>query len=396
LDILTYNSFQHKIFKINEIQLVMEEKKEIPLSSQDITNLEIERVVNVLKSPTISRGPELKEFEERIASYVGVPYSIAVNSGTSALHLAVKALGLKKGDEVITTPLSFIASTSCLMMEGVTPVFSDVDTQTGNINPDFIEEKITPKTKAILAVDYFGYPCDMDEIMKIAKKHNLYVIEDSCEAIGSEYNGERVGKKADIATFAFFPNKQITTGEGGMIVTSNEKLAKLCRSLRHHGSADHGWSIIERVGYNYWINELNCALGCAQMQRIDEILEKREKVASMYMDKLTGIPGIRLPPKFSNIKISWYIFFVHVNAKIRDDLIEYLKERGISSRAYFPCIHTQPFYKEHFGFRGGEFPNAEEFSKKTLALPFYSNLKEEDIDYIVKNLKEGLEFFSKK
>lgn len=374
----------------------MEEKKDLPLSSQDITDLEIDRVIKVLRSSTISRGPELKEFEEKIASYIGVPHAIAVNSGTSALHLAVKALGLKQGDEVITTPLSFIASTSCLMMEGVKPVFSDVDSQTGNLNPDLIEEKITPKTKAILAVDYFGYPCDMDKINEIAKKHNLYVIEDSCEAIGSEYKGERVGKKADIATFAFFPNKQITTGEGGMIITSNENLAKLCRSLRHHGSADHGWSIIERVGYNYWINELNCALGCAQMQRIDEILKKREKVAEMYANKLKDLSEIRLPPKVSHIKVSWYIFFIQVDKKIRDDLIEYLKEKGIASRAYFPCIHTQPFYKEKFGFKGGEFPSAEEFSEKTIALPFYTNLKEEDIDYVVKNLKEGLEFLSKK
>lgn len=371
-------------------------KKNIPLSSQDITDLEIERVVNVLKSPILSRGPELKEFEERVASYIDVPYAIAVNSGTSALHLAVKALGLKEGDEVITTPLSFIASTSCLMMERVTPVFSDVDLETGNLDPAQIEEKITSKTKAILVVDYFGYPCDMDKIMEIAKKHNLYVIEDSCEAIGTEYKGERVGKKADIATFAFFPNKQITTGEGGMIVTSNKKIAKLCRSMRHHGSADNGWAINERIGYNYWINELSCALGCVQMQRIDEILKKREKVANTYIDKLKDMPGIRLPPKLPDMKVSWYIFFIQVDQKIRDDLIKYLQERGVSSREYFPCIHTQPFYKEKFGFTGGEFPNAEKFSKETIALPFYSNLKEEDINYVVKNLKEGLNYLKEK
>src|SRR3989339_27560 len=365
-------------------------KRNIPLSSQDITDLEIERVVGVLKSPIISRGPELKEFEERIANYINVPYAIAVNSGTSALHLAVKALGLTEGDEVITTRLSFIASTSCLMMERVTPVFSDVDSETGNLDPTKIEAKITPKTKAILTVDYFGYPCDMDKIMEIAKKHNLYVIEDSCEAIGSEYKGERVGKKANIATFAFFPNKQITTGEGGMIVTSDEKIAKLCKSLRHHGSADYGWAIHERIGYNYWINELSCALGCAQMQRIDEILSKREKIANEYIQKLKGIKGIRLPPKFPDIKISWYIFFIQVDQKIRDNLIKYLEGKGISSRAYFPCIHTHPVFKEKFGFPGGEFPNAEKFSKRTIALPFYSNLKEEEIDYIVENLKEGL------
>jgi perosamine synthetase len=372
----------------------MGEIRAIPLSSQDITNLEIERVVSVLKSPILSRGPQLKEFEERIASYVGVPYAIAVNSGTSALHLAVKSLGLKEGDEVITTPLSFIASTSCLMMERVTPVYSDVDPETGNLDPSKIEEKITPKTKAILVVDYFGYPCDMDRITEIAKKHNLFVIEDSCEAIGAEYKGERVGRKADVATFAFFPNKQITTGEGGMIITSNEKIAKLCQSLRHHGSADYGWSIIERVGYNYWINELNCALGCTQMQRIDEILLKRQSVAEMYKDKLKGITGVRLPPELPDINVSWYIFFIQVDQRIRNDLIKYLKEKGISSREYFPCIHTQPFYKEEFGFTGGEFPNAEKFSSETIALPFYTNLKEEDIDYVVKNLKEGLEYLN--
>ncbi len=356
--------------------------KVIPLSSPDITYKERRIIEEVLEGSCLSMGPKLEEFEKKIANYIGVKYAVAVNSGTSALHLSIRSLGIKEGDEVITTPFSFIASANCILFEKAKPVFVDIDKDTLCIDASKIEEKITKRTKAIIPVHIFGHPCKMDEIMRIAKKHNLKVIEDACEAIGAEYKGKKVGSFGDISTFAFYPNKQITTGEGGMILTNNKKIAELSRSMRNQGRDKKNRHSI--LGYNYRMDELSAALGVAQMERIEEILAKREKVAKTYNQKIQGLYIS------SDVKMSWFIYLIKLDEifsrKDRDKVIKELKERGIGCNNYFPPIHLEPLY----GYKRGEFPITERVSDLTIALPFYNNLKKEDIDYVCKNLKEIL------
>jgi len=363
----------------------------IPLSSPDITSLEKEKVLEVLDTPFLSQGPKVEEFEKKVSRYINTPYGIAVNSGTSALHLIVRSLGLKEGDEVITTPFSFIASSNCLLMENVKPVFVDIDPKTYDIDPSLIEEKINSKTKAILVVHIFGHPAEMDQIYEIAKKHNLDVIEDACEAIGAKYKGELVGKKSSASVFAFYPNKQVTTGEGGIILTSNKKISDLCQSMRNQGrNIGGGWFSYERLGYNYRLDEMSAALGVAQIDRIEEVLQKRQKVADLYNKKLKDIKGITMPYVSPNVEMSWFCYVIKVDKKIRDEVIKYLQDSEIGCRPYFPTIHLEPFYVEKFGFKEGDFPIAEEASKQTIAIPFYNNLTEEKIEIVVEKLKEAL------
>ncbi len=368
---------------------------EVPLAKPDITQREINAVVDVLKTPNLSLGPKLKEFEEKLKEFAGVKYAVAVNSGTSALHLIVKSLGIKDNDEVITTPFSFIASSNCILFERAKPVFVDIEDDTYNINPDLIEEKITEKTKAILAVDVFGHPADWDKLEKIAKKHDLFLIEDSAESLGSEYKGKRCGSFGDAGIFAFYPNKQITTGEGGVILTDNEKIYKLSRSMRNQGRGeDESWLEHVRLGYNFRISDINCALGLAQMGRIDEILNRRRIVYDMYKFYLKDIEEIILPEEHGNVKVSWFVFVIRLKDRFtrenRDNLIHFLKEKGIESKNYFSPIHLQKFYRELFGYKRGDFPVTEKISDRTLALPFFTSLTEEEINYVKDKLKEGI------
>ena len=368
---------------------------QVPLSRPDITEKEIESVNEVLKTPYLSIGPKIVEFEKKIADYVGAKYAIAVNSGTSALHLIIRALGIKEGDEVITTPFSFISSANCVLFERAKPVFVDIDPKTLNIDSKQIEEKIGDKTKAILAVDVFGQPAEWDKLQRIAKKYNLKLIEDSAEATGAEYKGVKAGSFGDAGVFAFYPNKQITTGEGGVIVTNNEKMAKLCRSMRNQGRGEgDDWLQHERLGYNYRISDINCALGIAQLERLDEILEKRETVAQMYNERLKDMEGAKIPYVAPQVKMSWFVYVMQLDDNYtkedRNGILQKLKEKGIGCSNYFPPIHLQPFYREIFGYREGDFPVTEKVSKSTIALPFYNNLTEEQIDYVYQNLKEIL------
>jgi len=368
---------------------VIKLKRQIALAKPDITDKEIEYVNQVLRSGILSIGPKIEEFESMIAGYVGVKHAVAVNSGTSALHLIIKSLGIKEGDEVITTPFSFVASANCALFEKAVPVFVDIDEKTLNIDIDQIEEKITDQTKAILVVDVFGQPLNISRVKEIANKHNLYVIEDSCEALGSIYQNTKAGSSADAAAFAFYPNKQITTAEGGMIVTNNDKVAELCRSMRSQGRAITGlWLYHERLGFNYRLSELHAALGIAQMERIDEIIEKRNTAAIYYTERLKEIPWVRAPfidPDVS--RMSWFVYVIRVPEEIRNDLIDYLKENGISSKPYFTPIHLQPFYKEEFGYKPGDFPVTEKAGNECIAIPFYTNLTREEIDYVVDTIK---------
>ena len=365
----------------------------IPLSNPDITKKDIKCVLKVLKTPDLSLGPKLPEFESKVADYVGAKYAVAVNSGTSALHLIIKALGIKDNDEVITTPFSFIASANCILFERGKPVFVDIDPLTLNIDTALIEEKITEKTKAILAVDVFGHPAEWSKLEKISRKYNLILIEDSCEAIGAEYRGKKAGTFGIAGAFAFYPNKQITTGEGGIIVTDNRRLADLCRSMRNQGRSENsGWLNHTRLGYNYRVSDINCALGIAQMKRIDEILAKREKVADMYKDKLSDVSEIELPYISSDVKISWFVYVIILKENFkrykRERMLDGLRRKGIGCSNYFQPIHLQPFYKEMFGYKKGDFPVTESVSERTIALPFYTNLKEKDINSVAKALKQ--------
>lgn len=365
----------------------------IPLSRPDITELEIEHVTAVLRTPYLSLGPKLPEFENLIAEFVGVRYAVAVNSGTSALQLIVKSLGIGEGDEVITTPFSFIASANCILQERARPIFVDIDPTTLNLNTDLIAEKITDKTRAILAVDVFGCPADWDALKSISDKYKLALIEDSCEALGAEYKGRKAGSLGIAGAFGFYPNKQITTGEGGVVVTDEEGIARLCRSMRNQGRDDSGgWFEFARPGYNFRLSEINCALGIAQLSRLTEILAKREQVANLYNMKLSALAEVITPAAIRGVKRSWFVFVVILKGQPhnvdRDAVVEELQRRGIGCAKYFVPIHLQPFYVEMFGYKQGDFPVAESISRRTLALPFYTAMKEEDIDTVVHQLKD--------
>lgn len=368
----------------------------IPLSKPDITDLERKKVERVLETSYLSLGPKLEEFERKIAKYIGVKYAVGVNSGTSALHLIIRALGIKAGDEVITTPFSFIASANCILFEKAKPVFVDIQPHSLNINPELIEAKITAKTRAILAVDVFGYPADWDKLSKIAKKHKLFLIEDSAEALGSEYKNKKCGSFGDAAVFGFYPNKQITTGEGGAVVTNNKKIADLCRSMRNQGrdSKVNRWLVHRRLGYNYRLSELNCALGIAQLARIQEIIKRRNRVARMYSRKLKNIEEIDIPYIVPDVKIDWFVYAIRLKKgfreKEREQILKSLYKKGIECGIYFPSIHLQPFYRKIFGYKKGDFPITESVSERSIALPFYNNLREKEINYIVDNLTDIL------
>lgn len=373
----------------------------IALSNPDITDLELNYVHSVLKTPHLSLGPMLPKFEESFANFIGSRFAVAVNSGTSALHLAVRALGITEGDLVLTTPFSFVSSANCVLFERARPVFVDIDPVTYNMDASKIEDAIKESgtnlstLKAILPVHVFGMPCDMEPIIDITKRYNLHLIEDACEAIGSTYKAKKVGTFGDAGVFAFYPNKQITTGEGGMIVTNDERIAELCRSLRNQGRTHDGtWLTHERLGYNYRLSDINCALGLAQLQRIDEILEKRSNVAKLYNRKLKGLNGIHTPYSKYEETLSWFVYVIRLQHQYtkhdRDAILKGLKSQGVGCNKYFVPIHLQPFYKKMFGYREGDFPVSEYVAERTIALPFYNNLTEDDIEHVVQQLRKLL------
>ncbi|MDQ3712181.1 MAG: DegT/DnrJ/EryC1/StrS family aminotransferase [Acidobacteriota bacterium] len=365
----------------------------IPLSAPDITEPEIEAVVEVLRTPNLSLGPKLNEFERAVADYAGTTHAVAVNSGTSGLHLCVRAMRLKEGDEVITTPFSFIASANVLLYEKVVPVFVDIDPRTLNINPQEIERAVTPKTKAIMVVHVFGRPSPMREIMAIAGRHNLKVIEDACEAIGAEYDNKKVGSIGDGGVFAFYPNKQITTGEGGIIVTNQESVAIAARNLRNQGRESNSeWFEHTELGYNYRLSDINCALGIAQLKRIDFILSRREAVAIEYRQQLQANPNLILPEiNFIKGKISWFVYVVRLTEEFdrvkRDWIVDCMRESGIGCSRYFAPIHLQPLYRKRFGFKKGDFPITEQVADRNIALPFFNRLRSDQINEVCQTIE---------
>jgi perosamine synthetase len=366
----------------------------ISLSAPDISQAEIDAVVAVLKTNHLSLGPRVPEFERCFQDRMGMKHAVACNSGTSGLHLIWASMGIGRGDEVITTPFSFIASSNSILFTGATCVFVDIEPDTWQIDAGRIEAAITPRTKALLPVDVFGSIPDMDAVVAIARKRGLRVVEDSCEAIGATYKGRPAGSLADAGIFGFYPNKQITTGEGGMIVTNDDKLAALARSLRSQGrDPDAGWLEHARLGYNYRLPDINCALGIVQMQRLDEILAKRQRVAGWYLERLRGEPRVSMQRIPADVGMSWFVMVVRLSDSYtqaqRDAVLEKLRDKGVACRNYFTPIHLQPFYQE-LGFRAGQFPITEALSARTISLPFHNHLTEGDVDRVVEELRAAL------
>ena len=381
---------------------------DIPLSAPDITELEIDAVVETLRSGRLSIGPRQEQFERDAARVAGRREGVAVSSGTAGLHLVLSALGIGPGDEVITTPFSFIASANCILMVGATPVFVDICPTSLNLDPAKVADAITPKTKAIVAVEVFGNTTHFAELEKLARAHEVSLIEDCCEGLGGHAACERpVGSFGRAGVFGFYPNKQITTGEGGMIVTDDDSLADRCRSLRnqgrassaHVGDAQHAgsWLAHERLGYNYRLSEINCALGIAQLQRLPEMLEARRRVAGHYMRRLMDWDDLVLPTlePGSDATMSWFVFVLRLTADYghteRDRIIQGLKRHEIGASNYFPCIHLQPFYRQRFGFQKGDFPIAESISERTIALPFFNQLSETQVELVCHTLRVMLQ-----
>ena len=362
----------------------------IPLSAPDIGEQEIQAVAEVLRSTQLSLGPKLEEFENCVAKYVDAAHAIAVNSGTSGLHLCIRALGIGEGDEVIVPSFTFVAVANAVRYERATPVFVDIEPQRLNLDPNRIEEAITARTKAIIVVHTFGCPADIEEILAIARKHHLYVIEDACEALGAGYKGRKVGGLGDAGVFGFYPNKQITTGEGGVVVTQNEKLAGRIKSLRNHGRSDsEDWYQHGELGYNYRISELNCALGIAQLRRIDAILERREAIAKTYTEKLTNAAQLILPSgAATDRRISWFVYVVrlapHSSEAQRDHIVRQLKSRGIGAGRYFAPIHLQPVYRA--AVRRAALPITESIAPRCLALPFFNRIQDDQIEEVCQSL----------
>ncbi|MFP4106091.1 MAG: DegT/DnrJ/EryC1/StrS family aminotransferase [Phycisphaerae bacterium] len=371
------------------------DRMQIPLSRPDVTEAEIEAVVSVLRTDRLSLGPHLAAFEAAVAERAGRKYGIGVNSGTSGLHLCVRALGIGEGDEVITTPFSFIATTNCILFERATPVFVDIDPETYNLDPTKIEAAITPRTKAILPVEVFGNTTHFDGYERIAEKHGLAMIEDSCEALGGYSKNRPAGSFGNCSVFGFYPNKQITAGEGGVVVTDNRDLRDKCLSMRNQGRKNLSTFCHEMVGYNYRLNELSAVMGEVQMARLDEILDRRRAVAHAYNECLADMADdLILPPCGDVERQSWFVYVVRLRdsytPEARAELMGILRDRGIGCEQYFRPIHTQPYMKKQFGFRKGQFPICEAIAARTIALPFFTQMSENQVSEVVSELKDAL------
>jgi len=384
----------------------------VPMSSPDLTDAERAAVAAVMMTPNLSMGSEITSFESAIRAYTGAKHAIGVSSGTSGLHMCVRAVGIGDGDLVITTPFSFVASANVMLFERAVPVFVDVDPLTGNIDPLKVQEAVVdifeggarrqewlPRQgvpdeaplKGLLPVDVFGQPADWDHLRETANQFNLKIIEDSCEALGAQYKGRPAGLLGDMGVFAFYPNKQITTGEGAMIVTDDDEAADLMRALRNQGRAPGDtWLQHTHLGYNYRMDELSAALGRIQMTRLDEMLAKREQVAGWYAERLSEIPGVEQPQVVpSTSKMSWFVYVIRFAPEIdRDAVAVKLKENGIPCRPYFVPIHLQPYIAEKFGYREGDFPVTEDLGRRGLAIPFSGVMTEAQVEMVCEEIRK--------
>ena len=367
----------------------------IPLAEPSMSDRAVEQICSVVRSSRLSRGPHLEQFEAKMAEQCGTRHAVAVSSGTAALHCIVAALDLSPGAEVITTPFSFVASTNVLLYEDLQPHFVDINPRTFNIDVERVEQAITPRTEAILAVDVFGMPADWPALTSLAEAHDLALIADACEALGAAVGNRPIGAWGDAAAFGFYPNKQITTGEGGCITTDDPELARTCRSLRNQGRTADGRMRHARLGYNYRLDEMSAALGCAQLDRLDTLLDRREAVADRYREALAPLGDVlQLPPRPSDASRSWFVYVVRLDdsfeAGARDHLMDHLQSNGIGCAPYFPAIHLQPYHRDRLGHAPGAFPVCERVSARTLALPFFPHLTPDDVRSVADLLQEGL------
>ena len=385
----------------------------ISLSAPDNGEREMAYVMRVLRSNQLSMGPWLDTFEKQFAEYIGTRHAIGVNSGTSALHLCVRALGIGANDEVVTTSFSFVASVNCLLYEGALPALVDIDPKSLNLDPaavrDFLRKRCSRSSegqlidrgtnrvvKALLPVHVFGQPCAMDELMEIAREYRLDVLEDACEAIGAETGGRRAGSFGSAGVFAFYPNKQMTTGEGGMITTNDPHIAELCRSMRNQGRDNDGaWLRHVRLGYNYRLSEMQAALGVAQLERIDSLLASRAEVAQRYTELLSGQSQLELPVDLPGAKRSWFVYVVKFRGKspaaLRDHVRACLREDNIATQIYFTPIHRQTFFRQCFPGPAPSLPSTEEAGDRCLALPFHSRLRKSEIEFVCTSLTAAIE-----
>lgn len=366
----------------------------IPLARPVLGVEEEQAVLKVLRSGRLSLGPVLGEFEEGFARYVGAAHASAVSSGTAGLHLALRAAGVSEGDEVVTSPFSFVASANAVIYQGAEPVFADIDPVTLNLDPEAAAAAVSERTSALLPVHIFGYPADLPSFEAVSARHGLSIVEDACEALGAvDADGVKVGARGNLAVFGFYANKQLTTGEGGMVLCGQGSMKRQIDSERNQGRApDMGWLDHDRLGFNYRLSDIACAIGLAQLRRLGEMLAGRARVAALYREALAGIEGLSLPcPDAGGGRRSWFVFVVQLPLGTdRDGVVRELARNGVQSKPYLPAIHLMSFYRERFGHREGQFPVCEDVAARSLALPFYPQMSEGEVELVGQRLGQVL------
>ena len=375
----------------------------LPYGHQSIDEADIQAVVEVLRSDCLTTGPKVGEFEEAFAAGVGARHAVTFSSGTAALHAAAFAAGLKPGDEAITSPLTFAATANCVLYQGATPVFADVRSDTLNLDPEQVKQRVSAKTRAILPVDYAGHPAELGQILAIASEHGLVVIEDACHALGAEVNGQRVGGIADMTVFSFHPVKHITTGEGGMVTTNNAKFAQTMRQFRNHGissdarqrqSAGQWHYEMVLLGYNYRLPDFACALGLSQLQRLDQNLSRRREIASHYTAAFHQIPGVNAPTVRPEANPAWHLYPIRLDlARLtanRAEIFAALRAENIGVNVHYIPVHLHPYHRDRFGYKGGEFPVAEDAYERLISLPMFHGMSDQDVQDVIEAVKKVL------
>jgi perosamine synthetase len=380
----------------------------LPYGRQSVEEDDIQAVVDVLRSDWLTTGPKVGEFEEAFSGYVGSKHAVSFSSGTAALHAAAFAAGLKPGDEAITTPLTFAATANCVLYQGAIPVFADVCADTLNLDPEQVTKKISPRTRAILPVDYSGHPAELTAMVEIARQHNLIVIEDACHALGAEYHGQRVGGIADMTVFSFHPVKHITTGEGGMVTTNNDEFAETLRRFRNHGissdarqrqSAGQWHYEMVLLGFNYRLPDIVCALGVSQLKKLDANLARRREIAARYLEAFRELPGVIPPAVRAEANPAWHLYPIRLDlAKLTADraqVFRALRAENIGVNVHYIPVHLHPYYRQQFGYKGGEFPVAEDAYERLISLPMFHGMSDQDIGDVIEVVRKVVAYFLK-